>query len=146
PDPAVNDWTFIDNVPGSIPIDSLTLFLALPNGQIWVSGTGDAHPWLYTPAGTPQPSWRPTITSVSGPAFAGGPAFGAFTLSGVQLNGLTTGADFGDDNKMATNYPIVWLTDGAGHVTYGRTFNFDQMAPRPNWAGSALFTVPSDLA
>ena len=71
---------------------------------------------------------------------------GDFTLNGVQLNGLTTGADFGDDNKMATNYPIVWLDDGAGHVTYGRTHDFDQMLPRPSTPGSTLFSIPAGVA
>src|SRR5262249_37594415 len=115
------------------------LLFALPNGQIWASGSGSANAWLYTPAGTPQASWRPTITSVSAPSF------GEFTLAGTQLNGLTTGADFGDDNKMATNYPIVWLDDGAGPVSYCRSYNFDQMAPRPNTPGSATFTVPTSV-
>jgi hypothetical protein len=138
-DPPTDTWTPIDS-PFPITHTNGTLLLVLPNGQIWASSGDSNNAWLYTPAGVPQTAWRPTITSVTGPS-----ASGEFTLSGAQLNGLTTGADFGDDNKMATNYPIVWLTDGAGHVTFGRTHDFDQMAPRPGTAGSAQLRLPNSL-
>jgi hypothetical protein len=139
-DPPTDSWTQIAT-PSNLNIDDAetVMLLALPNGQIWVSGSNTANAWLYTPAGTPQQAWRPTITSVSAPSY------GDFTLSGVQLNGLTTGADFGDDNKMATNYPLVSLTDASGQVTYARSYDFDQMAPRPGVIGSCHFTVPDSL-
>jgi hypothetical protein len=65
---------------------------------------------------------------------------------GTQLNGLTTGADFGDDAKMATNYPLVYLTNSSQTVTlFARTHNFDQMAPRPGIKGSFQFETTSVL-
>jgi hypothetical protein len=137
-DPPTDAWTQIAT-PFTIHDAETVILLALPNGQIWVSGSDIANAWLYTPAGVPQAAWRPTITSVSAPSF------GEFTLGGVQLSGLTTGGDFGDDNKMATNYPLVWLDDGAGHVSYCRTYNFDQMVPRPSTPGSATFTIPTSV-
>jgi hypothetical protein len=115
-----------------------TFPLQLPNGQVLIAQqTGPFH--VYTPAGGPQDSWRPTITSVSA-------GVGEFTLTGTQLNGLTTGASFGDDANMASNYPIVALSDDAGHLTYARSYNFDRMAPSPGVTSSCRFTVPDALA
>jgi hypothetical protein len=141
-DPEADRWT--ENGPPSdesfsAPSGQHTLFLVLPNGQIWTSTQESSSAWLYTPAGKPRDQWRPIIAGVTGPRF------GSFTLSGSQLNGLTTGADFGDDNKMATNFPIVSLSDQAGHTWYGASMGFDQMTPSPGHAGSFSFTVPSSL-
>jgi hypothetical protein len=116
--------------------------LALPKGsantgQILASGWGNGDMWLYSPAGTPQSAWEPTISSIS-PL-----TFGYFVLSGAQLNGLTNGADFGDDSKMATNYPIVSLVSSSGNITFARTVGVDQMAPRRNTAGACSFQVPA---
>jgi hypothetical protein len=111
-------------------------FLQLPNGQVLLLEGPQMD--LYTPSGAPQSAWRPTISGVQVYDM------GTFLLSGTQLNGLTTGASFGDDFTMATNYPIAWLTDGSGNVHYLRTFGFDQMAPRPSTPGSCQFSVPND--
>ena len=54
---------------------------------------------------------------------------GVFSLTGDLLNGTTPGGDFGDDAKMATNFPIVSFTDAGGHVYFGRSFDFDDMTP-----------------
>jgi hypothetical protein len=137
-DPTADTWTPVDT-PFSFSDSERVSLLCLPNGQVWVSGQGSANAWLYTPAGTSQSAWRPTLTSIT-------PGVGEFTVSGTQLNGLTTGGDFGDDGKMATNFPVAWLTDGAGNVNYARSYNFDQMAPRPGMAGSFVFAVPNSLA
>jgi hypothetical protein len=123
--------------------------LNLPSGDILVTctlsdgGTGFGRVWLYTPSSGPRNSWRPTITSISAPTA------GEFTVSGTQLNGLTTGSDFGDDAKMATNYPIVSLSAG-GRVYFARSYNFDQMAPRLSTnpggaAGSCAFRLPTTI-
>jgi hypothetical protein len=143
-DPAADSWAFVDTVDANnnrFTFDNAerVFLLMLPNGQVWASGSGSPNAWLYTPAGGPETSWQPSINSVSAPNF------GAFQVTGVNLNGLTTGGDWGDDNKQNTNYPIVSLVDGAGNVTYGRSFNFDQMAPLPNHTGSFSFTVPESL-
>jgi hypothetical protein len=50
-----------------------------------------------------------------------------FTLTGTQLNGLSEGASFGDYEEMASNYPIIRLTDANGNVSFARTFNWSSI-------------------
>ena len=82
------------------------------------SSTWSGQLYVYTPSGSPQAAWQPTITSV----VANGD--GSYTLTGTQLNGLSAGASHGTSTEMATNYPIVELTDSAGHVFFARTSNW----------------------
>jgi hypothetical protein len=121
-DTATDTWTV---VPTPFTFDDVerVILLALPNGQIWASGSGSPTAWLYNPVGGPRPEWRPSIGAF------GVATPGAFTLTGDLLNGTTPGADFGDDAKMATNFPIVSFVDAKGHVYYGRSFDFDDMTP-----------------
>jgi hypothetical protein len=141
PDTGAGTWASVPN-PGNVQIDDTDerlRLLDLPSGQIFLSGYSDGSMWLYSPAGGPNSSWRPTIS------FVGPKIFGEYWLTGTQLNGLTTGGDFGDDSKLATNYPLVSLIDGAGHVTYARTHDFDTMIPRPGTVGNFRFAVPTSL-
>jgi hypothetical protein len=129
--------------PPPFGLTSAALFLVLPTGQVLVAPTTGGLNWaVYTSTGAPMNSWRPTITSISGPVA------GEYTLTGTQFNGLTTGATFGDDHNMATNYPIVSLSDVSGHTYYARTYGFDQMAPLPvsiHSQSSCKFTLPVTL-
>jgi len=126
-----------------------TRMLALPKGNVSGLATGQILVsnletnntlWLYTP-GTPAPSnaWKPTITSTP---FS---MFGTFVMSGTQLAGLTTGGDFGDDGKSATNFPIVSLWSSAGQVSFART-TVDSITPASGAAGTCWFTLPAGLA
>ena len=81
------------------------------------STTGSSQLYVYTPSGSPQAAWKPTITSV----VANG---NNYTFTGTQLNGLSAGASYGDDAEMDTNYPIVELRSGTGQVYFARTFNW----------------------
>ena len=48
--------------------------------------------------------------------------------AGVQLNGLSQAAAYGDELNTATNYPLVRLTNVAsGHVFYARTHDHSSM-------------------
>jgi hypothetical protein len=49
---------------------------------------------------------------------------GTFLLKGLQLNGISEGASYGDDAEMYSNYPIIRLTDANGNVFYTRTYNW----------------------
>jgi hypothetical protein len=116
-------------------------------GSILVSGAdSDGSYWVYTPDNNnglgPQNSWRPTI--------AGSPVlvFGKFLVTGAQLNGLTTSGDFGDDGKIASNYPIATLVSSSGIARFCRTVIIGDMAPRraPNSTGSFWFQAPVGIA
>jgi hypothetical protein len=90
-------------------------FLLLPNGQVLFSSES-AEITIYTPDGTPDPSWKPAISGV--PAFM---AVGHdYMLSGTQFNGLSQACMYGDDATMATNYPVARLEQGTT-VIYCRT-------------------------
>lgn len=115
------------------------LFLMLPTGQVLVSAGTNPNFALYNPTGTPQPGWRPTVSPTI-PA----PTAGVFTLSGTQLNGLTTGASYGDDNNMGTNFPIVSLATGSQKF-YARSFAFSTMTPGVGTSGTCKFTLPPQI-
>jgi hypothetical protein len=104
--------------------------LPLPTGQIlWTSDNGDVE--VYTPAGSPNPAWLPTISSVPGTLSAG---MKNVALTGTQLQGVADGGKYGDDAQMAENYPIIRITNNAGGVCFATT-----TASSPT---SATFTMP----
>jgi hypothetical protein len=52
-----------------------------------------------------------------------------FKLTGVQLNGQSEGAAYGDDDQMNENFPIVRLEDpSSGKVYYCRTTNWSSVS------------------
>jgi hypothetical protein len=113
-------------------------FLVLPTGQVMMSGTTGF--FLYTPTGTPDPTWRPVINSVNSNGD------GTFTLTGTQLNGRTWGAVYGDDAMMSSNYPIVYVKDALDNVTFMRSYDFSSMGVRTgSTVVSAKFQPPPSL-
>ncbi len=127
-------------------------FLLLPTGQLLLSNNNSNTLLLYTPdssSGSPDPSWKPanisiqdgatpTITVITGHSY---------TLQGTQINGLSQAVYYGDDNGMATNYPIVTLTNpGNNDVYYLRSYNFSTMGVAPGTSiQSCMIDIPSDL-
>ena len=62
------------------------------------------------------------------------------------MNGLTNGADYGDDAMMATNYPLVYLVDATGTVRYCRTYNHSTMGVATGSTPvSTQFKLPAGL-
>ncbi len=101
--------------------------LLLPTGQVMLSATSDGGAFdlqIYTPAGGPQPDWRPHVTHVPRRLHPGD----TYRLHGRQLNGLSQACAYGDDQQMATNYPLVRL-EGRPEVgtVYCRTFDHSTM-------------------
>jgi len=105
--------------------------LLLPTGDVLVvannQSTGSKKRTtveLYTATGGPEDAWRPVITnapSIVGPG-------DTYSISGNQFNGFSQGASYGDDAQMATNYPLVRITNKAtGHVFYARTHDHSRM-------------------
>ncbi|MGH9566335.1 MAG: hypothetical protein ACRD4F_15235, partial [Candidatus Angelobacter sp.] len=134
-----------------IPTTSFTgRMLVLPTGQILftnqathfsIFGNGPASVQVYTAAGVPQVEWKPVITSLPGTL-----VLGSYNnlISGRQFNGLSQGASYGDDAQMATNYPLVRITNNAtGHVRYVKTHNHSTMAVA---TGSATVSTQADLS
>ena len=116
-------------------------FLVLPNGQI-LSTDFSKIAEVYTPTGSPNPAWAPTIIDYPASVNPGG----YYQITGIQFNGLSQGADYGDDAQMATNFPLVRITNNAtGHVFYARTANHSTMSIKPGAHGSTTFTVPGDI-
>src|SRR5262249_46452427 len=101
--------------------------------------------WTYAPAGGPDDAWRPSITSV--PSIIGQGV--TYTVSGTMFNGFSQGASYGDDAQMATNWPLVRITNnGSGHVRYARTHDHSRMgveAVGDPEIVTTSFDVPGDL-
>ncbi len=132
--------TQIPDVPNA-PNDSsyYTRLLALPNGQVLFNDGGNQME-VYTAGGTPNPSWKPSISSLSSTTLAPG---GTYSLSGKQLAGLDQGATYGDDVQDNTNFPLVRITNSAtGVVTYGRTSDWTSVSVAPGTSSSTRFTLP----
>lgn len=116
--------------------------LLLPTGQVLslVADGGTIDVELYTSQGQPNPAWAPTITSVPLRLRRGR----SYQIFGTQFNGFSCGADYGDDAAMASNYPLVRITNNAtGHVFYARTHDHSTMAIA---TGQAIVSTTFDVA
>jgi hypothetical protein len=116
--------------------------LELPSGQIlFTAQSKDIE--IYTPTGTVNPAWAPTVARAPGTITRGT----TYTISGTQFNGLSQGAMYGDDAQMATNYPLVRLMGISGNrVHYCVTANPSTMAVATGKSQvSVQFTCGSDL-
>jgi hypothetical protein len=108
--------------PSGAPQTQYAHFLLLPTGQILLA-TQLNYIFVFTPdaaTNTPADSWRPVIESCPNSLALGN----IYPLSGTQLNGLSQAVSYGDDAQMATNYPLVQLSNDAGTVAYLPTSNF----------------------
>jgi len=116
-------------------------FLVLPTGQILMTDFSKKAE-VYTFSGTPVADVAPVVTKVPATVVGGK----SYLVHGKQLNGRSQGAYYGDDAQMATNYPIVQITNTAsGHVVYARMLNPSTMTVTPNASGYAHFTVPTTI-
>ena len=128
---------------GSYEFDGTTLktvpatpgcLMMLPNGQVLVGGSE-----VYIPTGTYQSSWAPAITSSPGSVVRGT----TYQISGMQFNGLSQAAAFGDEFETATNYPLVRITNNStGHVFYARTHDHSTMGVA---TGTQIVTTNFDV-
>lgn len=124
-DPSTGELKPFANVPFSgsgAPETWQCRFLLLPDGQVLLSAEAqEIH--LYEPETadiTPKAAWRPTLVNPPSTLVTGH----TYTIEGTKLNGLSQANSYGDDAQMATNLPIVRLSNGKGEVHYLRTFNF----------------------
>jgi hypothetical protein len=146
-DPTTNALSAIPGLPYDPTNDQIATFgrfLLLPTGQILLA-TGAVGTYLYTPdpaSNNPADAWRPANISVPPAMYLGY----SYILSGTQLNGLSQAVSLGASAQMATNYPIVQLTNAAGQVRYARSHDFSTMgvATGPTVQSCAI-DIPSDL-
>lgn len=116
-------------------------FVMLPTGQaFWTSDVGDIQ--IYTPKGHAKKGWLPAITSVKKSLTRGS---SNNKVQGTLFNGLTEGGYYGDDAQMATNFPLVRITNtGTGDVCYARTHDFSSRGISTKGVGStAKFDIPN---
>jgi hypothetical protein len=138
-DPATNTIARLNGPPGVSPASFWLRMLALPSGQILITGT-DTNDYLYTPVGGPNQAWRPTIQSITARAD------GSYLVSGTQLNGLSQGAAYGDDGFAETNYPLVRLVDAQQRVFYARTHDMSTMGVATGSTPvTAVFNLPANI-
>ncbi len=114
--PTSNTFT---SVPTPVSLASIqpyiTRMLMLPTGQVLFTTDSSTTLYAYNPTGSPSASWRPAVSNIVNNGN------NTFTVSGTQLNGMSEGADYGDDAQMSSNYPIVKFTTSSGSVYFGRT-------------------------
>ena len=111
--------------------------LMLPNGHV-LFNIG-AEVWDYTPqaiVGNPQAGWAPTMTGILQVGSSD-----TFILSGTRLTGISEGAIYGDDEGVATNYPIVRLQNSLGVIKYARTTNWTPGVAQGN--STVQFKMPA---
>jgi Kelch motif len=117
--------------------------LPLPNGQVMMtnrSSTPDV--FVYTPSVAMNSAYAPIISTVGKTLVAGS----TNALTGLQLNGLTTGASYGDDWNPNTDYPLVQITNATtGHVRFARTHDISSYLLSPKAPGSLQFDIPTDI-
>jgi hypothetical protein len=132
----------VPNTPGASQDSTYNIrLLVLPTGQILeTDGSDDVE--VYTSPGKPAKGTRPKVTSVSSSLTHGQ----TYTISGKHLNGLSQANMYGDDVQMATNYPLVRITNNTtGHVFYAKTHNFSSMGVAVKGTVSAMFDVPASI-
>jgi len=94
-----------------------TKFLQLPDGTVlWNFGSPQLY--NYTPDGTPLAQGKPVVSSIIPNAD------GSYHLTGYGLNGISSGAAYGDDAQMDSNFPLVRVTNSVGQVYYARTYGW----------------------
>ena len=115
--------------------------LVLPTGQVlFTDGSTDVE--VYTATGSADPSWKPVINSVPSTLTRGS----TFSISGVHLNGFSEANAYGDDASMASNYPLVRITNNAtGHVVYARTHHWSSYAVANPNPVSTQVDVPASV-
>jgi hypothetical protein len=100
-------------------------------------------PYVFTPAGVADPSWRPTISTHDQRRVLVDRGT-TITLSGTQLSGLSQGSNYGDDGDSATNFPVVRIVNQVTHrVEYARTFGFSDAVAAGET--STRVALPADL-
>lgn len=114
--------------------------MMLPTGEaLWSSDVGDVQ--IYTPQGKPAKNAIPQIQVVAKRLNVGS---ADNNIAGLGFNGLSYGGYYGDDAQMATNFPVVRITNTASsHVCYARSHGFSKMGIDDGTTTTAQFDIPN---
>lgn len=104
--PSTNKAPVVSSPSGAAVSVFQTRFLLLPTGEVLYSNNSSTIS-IYKPDGTPSAAWKPAISSAPADLVHGH----TYVLSGTQFNGLSQACSYGDDAQMATNYPLVRITN-----------------------------------
>ena len=124
------------------PAPFATSMLDLPDGTVlFIGGQNSTSLYIYTPDGTPLAAGQPGINSLTQNTD------GTYHLTGTNLNGISEGAAYGDDEQMDSNYPLVRMTNSiSGNVYYARAFNRSSTSVMTsNLVLSTEFSLPQNL-
>jgi hypothetical protein len=117
--------------------------LDLPDGTVLMSidqqaGDTSQKYYIYTPGGSPIVQGKPTINNITESDCS------IYTITGKLFNGISEGAQYGDDWQMSSNYPLVRLTNGT-NVFYAKTTNWNRLGAvqTDSLEDTAQFTLPS---
>lgn len=116
--------------------------LDLPDGSVLlVGGQNTQSLYIYTPNGAPLAAGQPAINSIAENTD------GSYQMTGTNLNGISQGAAFGDDEQMDSNYPLIRMTNNVtGNVYYARTFNWNSTSVQTgNRIITTQFVLPQGL-
>ena len=114
------------------------MMLDLPDGTILYGNQSSSQCYVYTPDGTPLAAGKPTINNITQSGCT-------FTITGTLFNGISEGADFGDDWQMTTNRPIIRLQKDST-IYYARCTNWNRTGVQTGTLpDTAEFTVPAGL-
>jgi hypothetical protein len=127
------------NAPNIVPFE--TRMLNLPTGEVlWTDGGFDVE--VYAESGKPNSSWAPTVTKSPNKVSRGTKNY---SVSGKMFNGLSQGANYGDDAQMSTNYPLVRINNTTtGRVCFARTHGFPMgLSTSASAVTSTQFDMPA---
>ena len=114
--------------------------LLLPTGEVLYTDFGNV--WVFQHGGNPKGAWLPQILSVPTAVKRGQ----TYVVSGLNFNGFSQGAAYGDDAQAATNYPLVQITNRQTfHVYYARTHDHSTMGIAYTTPASTNFDVPRNI-
>ena len=119
-----------------------TQMLNLPDGTVLMSisqaGGLSKQYYIYTPGSAAIPEGKPTLDNLTNISCNN------YRITGKLFNGISEGSGFGDDWQMATNYPVVRLTDGT-NVYYAKTTNWNRIGAvqTDSLEDTAYFAMPS---
>ncbi len=116
-----------------------TNMLDLPDGSVLFAANGFTHYYEYVPDGSPLAAGKPVINNIFKIACD------TYMITGTGFNGITEGASYGDDEQMASNYPLVRLS-ASGNMYYAFSYNWNTAGVmRGALPDTAFFVLPVAL-